>query len=137
MKSVNFSAVEQKMMHGVNFSRAFLVGCNFQGADLSMAVQLVQAYLHGADFSNAQLAGANMAGAGIATAPGELSVKLGDRPTAVVKYVPTTIDPAVSTSDMTRCPDGSLGPCSGKMTPLKPFPQLWPWPTGAPSPFED
>jgi uncharacterized protein YjbI with pentapeptide repeats len=136
MKAVNFSAVEQKMMHGVNFSRAFLVGCNFQGADLSMDVQLVQAYLQGADFSNAQLARANMAGAGIATEAGELSVKFADR-TITVKYDPTIIDPAVSTSDTTRCPNGDLGPCTGKMETSKPFPATWPWPVGMPGPFEE
>lgn len=136
MKAVNFSAIEQKLMHGVNFSRAFLVGCNFQGTDLSVEVQLVQAYLHGADFSNAQLARANMAGAGIASEAGELSVKLGDR-SITVKYDPTVIDPAVSTSDTTRCPDGDLGPCTGKMETPKPFPTSWPWPVGMPGPFEE
>ncbi len=138
MKSVNMSAVEQKLMHGVNFSRAFLVGCNFQSADLSVDVQLVQAYLHGADFSNARLARANMAGAGIATEAGQLSVKLAaDRPATPVKYEPTIIDPATSTSDTTRCPNGDLGPCTNKMQTPKPFPTTWPWPAGEPGPFGD
>jgi uncharacterized protein YjbI with pentapeptide repeats len=136
MKAVNFSAVEQKMMHGVNFSRAFLVGCNFQGADLSIDVQLVQAYLQGADFSNAQLARANLAGSGIASEAGELSVRLGDR-SITVKYDPTIIDPAVSTSDTTRCPNGDLGPCTGKLETPKPFPTSWPWPAGMAWPSED
>lgn len=137
MKSVNFSAVEQKMMHGVNFSRAFLVGCSFQGADLSVDVQLVQAYLHGADFSNAQLAGANMTGAGVASEAGTLSVTLGDRPPVPVKYDATILDPDTATSDTTRCPNGDLGPCANKLSPPKPFPAVWPWPLGVPSPFED
>jgi uncharacterized protein YjbI with pentapeptide repeats len=138
MKAVNMSAVEQKMMHGVNFSRAFLVGCNFQSADLSVDVQLVQAYLQGADFSNAKLARANMAGAGIATEAGQLSVKLAaDRPATTVKYEATIIDPAASTSDTTRCPNGDLGPCTNKMVTPKPFPAAWPWPAGEPGPFDD
>jgi uncharacterized protein YjbI with pentapeptide repeats len=138
MKAVNMSAVEQKLMHGVNFSRAFLVGCNFQSADLSVDVQLVQAYLHGADFSNAKLARANMAGAGIATEAGQLSVKLAsDRPATTVKYEPTIIDPAASTSDTTRCPNGDLGPCTNKMQTPKPFPAAWPWPAGEPGPFDE
>lgn len=137
MKLVDFSGVEQKMMHGANFSRAFLVGCKFIGADLSVDVQLVQAYLHGADFSNAQLSGANLSGAGIPEDEGELSVTV-DGVTTDVPYTATVISPSVSTSSTTRCPNGDLGPCvDDKMVPRRPFPTSWPWPMGLGWPHED
>ncbi|MEA2490960.1 MAG: hypothetical protein QOH21_2752 [Acidobacteriota bacterium] len=130
MKLVDFSAVEQKMMHGANFSRAFLVGCKFIGADLSEGVQLVQAYLHGADFSNAQLSGASLSGAGVPSEAGTLTVTV-DGVTTDVDYDPTVITPFVATSSTTRCPSGDLGPCiNDKMVPRQPFPTSWLWPLG-------
>jgi uncharacterized protein YjbI with pentapeptide repeats len=129
MKAVDFSAVEQKLMKGVNFAYACLLGCNFQGADLSTDVVLSRAYLHGADFSNAKLAGANLADAGIAFEAGELSVKLPGESPSPVAYEKTTIDPALCTSSTTRCPNGDLGPCVGaKLHTKDPFPTQWPWP---------
>ncbi len=129
MKAVNFSAVEQKLMHGTKFSYACLIGCNFQGADLSVDVNLARAYLHGADFSNAKLGGANLADAGIAFESGELKVKLPDDDEKTVAYDATTIDPAVCTSNTTRCPNGDLGPCTGgKLRTRNPFPTSWPYP---------
>jgi uncharacterized protein YjbI with pentapeptide repeats len=129
MKAVNFSAVEQKLMENVDFSYACLLGCIFQGTDLSNKVVLSRAYLHGADFSNARLSGANLAQAGIAFESGELTVKLPGESPKEVPYEKTTIDPAVCTSTTTRCPDGDLGPCTGdKLRTRDPFPTNWPWP---------
>jgi uncharacterized protein YjbI with pentapeptide repeats len=129
MKAVNFSAVEQKLMHGTKFGYACLIGCNFQGADLSVDVNLARAYLHGADFSNAKLGGANLADAGIAFASGELTVKLPGEEEKTVAYDPTIIDAAVCTSNTTRCPNGDLGPCTGdKLKTRNAFPTSWPFP---------
>lgn len=141
LKRVNFSAVEQRGMTGASFNRAFLVGCNFSGADLSTwqsdTVNLTQAYLHGADFTNANLAGTLMAGAGIAFGDGELDVTIdGDR--NPVEYEATTIDAQATTTRETTCPIGTKGPCSEtQMHTRQPFPTVWPWPLGRAGEHED
>ena len=141
LKSVNFSAVEQRGMSGASFNRAFLVGCNFTGADLSTyqsdTVNLTQAYLHGANFTNANLAGTLMAGAGIAFDEGELTVTI-DGDTDGLEYQATTIDPDATTTRETTCPLGTKGPCSeAQMHSRVPFPTTWPWPLGRAGERED
>jgi hypothetical protein len=122
-------------MTGASFNRAFLVGCNFSGADLSTyqsdAVNLTQAYLHGADFSGTNLAGTLMAGAGIAFAEGSLDVRI-DSDRFSLDYDPTTIDADDVTTSETTCPIGTKGPCNeDQMHTRQPFPAVWPWPMGA------
>lgn len=141
LKSVNFSAVEQRGMSGASFNRAFLVGCNFTGADLSTyqsdTVNLTQAYLHGANFTNANLAGTLIAGAGIAFDEGELTVTI-DGDTDGLEYQATTIDPDATTTRETTCPLGTKGPCSeAQMHSRVPFPTTWPWPLGRAGERED
>ena len=136
MKAVNFSAVGQRKMTGVNFSRTFLVGCDFTGADLSTydnhATKFDQAYLQGANFTSAKLGGAVMSGAGLSEDDGELRVRIEDR-TITVRYKETKIDPAVSTTRETMCPVRGKGPCMETLY-KDDFPASWPWPMGEPIP---
>ncbi|MCQ4165560.1 pentapeptide repeat-containing protein [Tahibacter harae] len=142
LRRVNFSAVEQRGMSGASFNRAFLVGCNFSGADLSTyqtdTVNMTQAYLHGADFSGANLAGTLMTGAGIAFEEGSLSVRIDSETANPVPYEATLIDPEDTTTRETSCPNGDKGPCSlGQMHSKQPFPTVWPWPRGASDPEQE
>jgi uncharacterized protein YjbI with pentapeptide repeats len=111
-----------------DFSGAILKGVKFNNGKFARS-RFTSANLDGADFSNAKLGGAVMADAGIAFDAAKLTVKLPGEDPTTVDYQKTTIDPAISTSSTTRCPDGDIGPCTGeKLKPRSPFPTIWPWP---------
>lgn len=142
LRRVNFSAVEQRGMTGASFNRAFLVGCDFSGTDLSTyqtdTINMTQAYLHGANFTGANLAGTLLAGAGIAFEEGSLSVRIDSETATSVPYEATTIDAEETTTRETTCPNGDKGPCTlGQMHSRQPFPSVWPWPLGAAGPEQE
>lgn len=129
-------------MTSASFNRAFLVGCNFSGADLSTyrtdTVNMTQAYLHGADFSGANLAGTLLTGAGVAFEEGSLSVRIDSAAANPVPYKATVIDPEDTTNREASCPNGDKGPCSlDQMRSKQPFPTVWPWPLGAAAPDQE